>query len=243
MGACRRWEGCELPPPPRADHGRPEAPSPVAAHASPCPNPSSRGRLRTVSGVEARTAPVAWVGVACVAAFSAVISAVAADARWLAALGTRDHRARGYPRWRAVRERADAWLAECPGTRRAGVRSARLACGSARAAGRAGRGRHHRVLPRRTRRAPARRRGRLDRVRADHADPGRVRGDRRGPCAAVLARAVPRARRRAARRGAPAVPSHLARPAAARPLVEPARCGPDGSRRRGRVPAARPCAP
>jgi hypothetical protein len=36
---------------------------------------------------QARTAPVAWIGVALVAAFSAVISAVAADARWLAALG------------------------------------------------------------------------------------------------------------------------------------------------------------
>ena len=156
---------------------------------------------------------------------------------------TRDHRARRHSRRRAVRERADAWLAERARTRRAGVRSARLARRRARAAGRAGRGRHHRMLPRRARRAPARRRGRLDRVRADHDDPGRVRGDRRGPRAALLARAVPRARRPAARRGAPAVPPHLARPAAARPLVEPARGGADGSRRRGRVPAARPCAP
>jgi hypothetical protein len=47
------------------------------------PEPARAGSARAAS----RTAPVAWVGVACVAAFSAVISAVAADARWLAALG------------------------------------------------------------------------------------------------------------------------------------------------------------
>ena len=58
-----------------------------APRTLPVPEPVVEGPSAGSERAPARTAPVAWVGVACVAAFSAVISAVAADARWLAALG------------------------------------------------------------------------------------------------------------------------------------------------------------
>ena len=58
-----------------------------APRTLPVPEPVVEGPSAHSERAPARTAPVAWVGVACVAAFSAVISAVAADARWLAALG------------------------------------------------------------------------------------------------------------------------------------------------------------
>jgi hypothetical protein len=62
------------------------APSPTPVRAA-APVPRGSG-ARARDAIRAwREAPVAWVGVAIVAAFAALISAVAADARWLAALG------------------------------------------------------------------------------------------------------------------------------------------------------------
>ena len=62
---------------------QPQAPPrPALPHGQPAATPQDAPSRGTVAPW-----PVAWIGVALVTAFAAVISAVAADARWLAALG------------------------------------------------------------------------------------------------------------------------------------------------------------
>jgi hypothetical protein len=60
-------------------------------------SPGAPKRARSASDDVAPELPVAWIGVAIVTAFAAMISAVAADARWLAALGHAIVRSGGIP--------------------------------------------------------------------------------------------------------------------------------------------------
>ena len=190
-----------------ADHGR-------AARAPRGPRGS---RLRDRSRRRRATAPCARRRSRGSASRSSprsprVISAVAADARWLAALGHAITARGGIPDGVPFASAPTQGWPNVPGARRAD-RSARSTRSRARAGCRSPRSppSRSRAALRRARRAPARRRRPLDRVRAARRDPGRLRRDRRDPRAALLARAVPAARRAAARRGAPALAPDLAR--------------------------------
>ncbi len=68
---------------------RPLVAAPPSSHAPARPRPRARDPPVAAPAADGPTgeAPVAWIGVALVTAFAAAISAVAADARWLAALG------------------------------------------------------------------------------------------------------------------------------------------------------------
>lgn len=84
-GRCDRWRGVSFRHPLVSITAEPHArPGPVRPHGQAAPVPED---TPAPSAGAATPAPVAWIGVALVTAFAAAISAVAADARWLAALG------------------------------------------------------------------------------------------------------------------------------------------------------------
>ncbi len=82
---CNRWRGVSFRRPLLAIAAEPQAPTrPVKPRGQRAP--ASEDVPAPTAGTPGG-APTAWIGVAVVTAFAAVISAVAADARWLAALG------------------------------------------------------------------------------------------------------------------------------------------------------------